>query len=84
MLHFASNSTWTSPMDQQSRNRLRLAEGRRIFDEMLPGTKFRLRGNENPEMIARTKELVKLGLHEYSVEELVNSDLSALWKKATL
>lgn len=73
------------PVDiEQSRNRLRLAEWRRIFDEILPGAKFRLRGNENPEMIARAEELVKSELHEYSVEELVNSQLSALWKKSYL
>jgi SAM-dependent methyltransferase len=69
---------------EQSRNRLRLAEWRRIFDEVLPGTEFRLRGPETPEMIARAKELVKSELHEYSVEELVNYQLSALWKKSHL
>jgi hypothetical protein len=69
------------PVDiDPSRNRLRLAEWQRMFDEIMPGTEFRLRGPETPEMIARAKELVKSELHEYSVKELVNYQLSALWK----
>jgi SAM-dependent methyltransferase len=69
------------PVDiDPSRNRLRLAEWQRMFDEIMPGTEFRLRGPETPEMIARATELVRSELHEYSVEELVNYQLSALWK----
>jgi SAM-dependent methyltransferase len=65
----------------QSRNRLRLADWQRMFDEIMPGTEVRLRGPQTPEMIARAAELVRSELHEYSLEELVNSELSALWKK---
>ena len=69
------------PVDiDPSRNRLRLAEWQGMFDEIMPGTEFRLRGPETPEMIARATELVRSELHEYSVEELVNYELSALWK----
>ena len=46
----------------------------------LNNAEFRLRGPETPEMIARATELVRSELHEYSVEELVNYELSALWK----
>jgi SAM-dependent methyltransferase len=70
------------PVDiDQSRNRLRLAEWRKIFDDIMPGTEFQLRGPETPEMIARATELVKVELQEYSLEELVNYEISSLWRK---
>jgi SAM-dependent methyltransferase len=70
------------PVDiDQSRNRLRLAQWRKIFDDIMPGTEFQLRGPETPEMVARATELVKAELREYSLEELVNYEFSALWRK---
>jgi SAM-dependent methyltransferase len=72
----------TKPVDiDQSRNRLKLAEWQRIFDDLMPGTEFQLRGPETPEMIASAMELMKTDLHGYSLEELVNYELSALWRK---
>ena len=65
----------------QSRNRLRLVEWQKMFNNIMPGTEFRLRGPEIPEMIAKATELVRSELREYSVEELVSYQLSALWRK---
>ena len=52
-----------------------------MFNEIMPGTEFRLRGPETPEMIARATDLVRSELDAYSVDELVNYEFSALWKK---
>jgi hypothetical protein len=48
---------------------------------IMPDTEFQLCGPETPEMIARATELVKMELQEYSLEELVNYEISALWRK---
>jgi len=65
----------------QSRNRLRLTEWEKIFSEIMPGTEFKLAGPETPEMIARATELRNSELRDYSLEELVNYQLSVLWRK---
>jgi SAM-dependent methyltransferase len=65
----------------QSRNRLRLAQWRSIFDGIMPDAEFHLRGPETPEMITRAMELSKGELREYSLEELVNYEASVLWRK---
>jgi SAM-dependent methyltransferase len=65
----------------QSRNRLRLAEWQKIFDDIMPGAELQLRGPETPEMTARATELAKVELQGYLLEELVNYELSAIWRK---
>lgn len=65
----------------QSRNRLRLAEWRNLFNDIMIGSESRLRGPQIPEMNSRATELLKSELHDYSIDELVNYELSALWKK---
>jgi SAM-dependent methyltransferase len=65
----------------QSRNRLRLAEWRQLFEAAFPGCEIRLRGPETPEMINRALELRKTELTDYSLEELISYDLSVSWRK---
>lgn len=65
----------------QSRNRLRYAEWRKLFNDAFPGCEIRLRGQKAPAMIARAVELHKTELSGYSLEELINGELSVSWRK---
>jgi SAM-dependent methyltransferase len=65
----------------QSRNQLRLAEWRAIFEKSLPGCELRLRGPEIAELIDRAKVFECEELHSYSLEELINYELSVFWRK---
>jgi SAM-dependent methyltransferase len=64
----------------QSRNRLRLAEWRELFQGVFPGCDVRLRGPGTPAMLKRAEELRQDGLSQYSVEELINYEVSMVWK----
>jgi SAM-dependent methyltransferase len=68
--------------EDQSRNRLRLGEWKKLFSEIMPGCHFVLRGPDSPDLRARAIELQQSGdLENYCVEELVNFEFTAMWKK---
>jgi SAM-dependent methyltransferase len=68
--------------DDLSRNRLRLAQWKEMFSEMMPGCKFVLRGPDSPDLRARAVELQQSGgLESYSVEELISFELDVMWRK---
>lgn len=87
---FAPAATWewphlrglTLPHEiDKARNRLRLAEWRKLFEGEFPGCEIHLRGPETPAMIERAMELRKTELSDYSMEELINYEVRVAWRK---
>jgi SAM-dependent methyltransferase len=68
--------------EDRSRNKLRLGRWKEVFSERMPGSRFLLRGPAGQELRTRAAQLQKRGdLTDYAIEELVNFEFTAIWRK---
>jgi SAM-dependent methyltransferase len=66
----------------RSRNKLRLGRWKDLFSDLMPGSRFLLRGPAEQGLRVRATELQNLGdLADYTLEELVNFEFAATWRK---
>jgi len=63
-------------------NRLRLEEWKTLFSARMPEVEFILNGPNDPSLESQARTLQQQGeLSDYTLEELLTSELLALWKK---